>query len=412
MPALHLLSFLVSIAALFAWVSRRFLRLPLTIGTMLLTMVVSLLLWACGAVLPGLNLWATGLLQQINFDRLILHGMLSLLLFAGAFLLDIEQLRREKLVVAVLATLGTVLSASLVAVLMYGGLRVLGFAADWRGALLFGALISPTDPIAVLEMLRRVGISRGLQAQLAGESLFNDGVGAVLFLTVLQSSPGADVQAGRLLATLAWQIGGALVLALGCAFVTHEFMRRVKGYQIDILLTLSLALGGYALAETLHLSAPLEAVFAAITLRQLNLSPDPELIAHESIDRFWEVVDEVQNAVLFVLVGLEVLAVRFMPRTIAAGFLAIGVVLLTRVGVVTTLLGLLGGVRKGFARAVAVLSWGGLHGGLSLALALTVPAAHRPSWLLPTTYVVVAFSVLVQGISMPALVRRFETAAP
>lgn len=412
MSALHLLSLLVGAAALFAWASRRFLRLPLTIGTMLLTVVASLLLRACGLVLPSLHAWASGLLHEIDFDRLILHGMLSLLLFAGAFLLDIEQLRREKLVVAVLATVGTVLSASLVAALMYYGLQALGFAADWRGSLLFGALISPTDPIAVLEMLRRVGVSRGLQAQLAGESLFNDGVGAVLFLTVLQSSPGTGVRVGRLLATLTWQVGGALALALAAAYLAHALMRRVKGYQIDIMLTLSLALGGYALAETLHLSAPLEAVFAAIALRQFNESPGPGIIAHESIDRFWEVIDEVQNAVLFVLVGLEVLAVAFTSRTVVVGLLAILAVLLTRLGVVALLIGLLRGTGRRFARSVAILSWGGLHGGLSLALALTIPAAASPTWLLPSTYLVVAFSVLIQGTSMPALLRGFEAVQP
>ena len=412
MPALHLISLLVGIAALFAWASRRFLRLPLTIGTMLLTIAASLLLRACGAILPSLHHWATVLLRQIDFEGLILHGMLSLLLFAGAFLLDIEQLRREKLVVAVLATVGTVLSASLVAAGMYYGLQALGFAADWRSALLFGALISPTDPIAVLEMLRRTGVSRSVQAQLAGESLFNDGVGAVLFLTVLNSAPGAGVQAGHLLGTLAFQVGGALALGLAAAFVTHSLMRRVQGYQIDILLTLSLALGGYALAETLHLSAPLEAVFAAIALRQFNESPGPGTIAHESIDRFWEAIDEVQNAVLFVLVGLEVLAVAFTLRTVGAGLLAILAVLVTRLGVVAGLLALLREGQHRLDRSVTVLTWGGLHGGLSLALALTLSAAGTGAWVLPATYLVVAFSVLIQGTSMPLLLRWIGAAEP
>lgn len=412
MPALHLLSLLVGTAALFAWVSRRFLRLPLTIGTMLLTILVSLALRSSSALLPGFHTWATALLRQIDFDRLILHGMLSLLLFAGAFLLDIEELRKEKRIVAVLATAGTVLSASLVAVLMHFGCTALHFAPGWRGALLFGALISPTDPIAVLEMLRRVGVSRGLQAQLAGESLFNDGVGAVLFLTVLRSTQGTPFQPGSLLATLAWQVGGALVLSLAGAWITHALMRRVQGYEVEILLTLSLALGGYALAETMHLSAPLEAVFAAIALRQLNESAKAGAIATESIDRFWEVIDEVQNAVLFVLVGLEVLAVAFTPRLIGIGLLAIAVVLLTRLGVVAVLLGALAAGRRHVGSSVAVLSWGGLHGGLSLALALSLPASESPYWLLPATYLVVIFSIVVQGGSMPLLLRRFRELVP
>ena len=411
MTTLQLLSLVVTTAALFAWVSQRYLRLPMTIGTMILTVLVSLALRAGGMFFPGLQVWAAHLLQQINFDQLILHGMLSLLLFAGAFLLDFKSLWGERLLVATLAVPGTILSAGLVAAGMHYGLGSLGVEAGWRSCLLFGALISPTDPIAVLEMLRRVGVSRALQAQLAGESLFNDGIGAVLFLVLLGMKHGTTVSPGAIAGQLVVEVGGALVLAVSAAWVTSALMHRVKAYQVDILLTLSLALGGYAVAQLLDVSAPLEAVVAALALRRFNQQKDPEFIAHESIDRFWEVLDEVQNAVLFVLLGLEVLAISFTHSTFAAGVLAVVSVLLVRVAVVASLLLLLRVWRRSES-SVAVLSWGGLHGGLSLALALSVPSAEAPFWLVPATYLVVLFSVVVQGGSMPLLLRRFRLAAP
>lgn len=412
MTTLQLLSLVVAIAAVFAFVSRRLLRLPVTIGTMLLTVALSLALRFAGWFAPGLHTWAADLVQRIDFQQLILHGMLSLLLFAGAFLLDLERLMEQRLVIATLALAGTVLTAALIAVSLHAGLPLLGIATSWRAALLFGALISPTDPIAVLEMLRRVGVSRTLQAQLAGESLFNDGIGAVLFLSILGTATGDAVFPLHIASMLMLQIGGALLLGTLAAFVTSWLMRRVDAYEVDILLTLSLALGGYAVAEALHVSAPLEAVISAIALRYFNARHDSRFIAHESIDRFWEVLDEIQNAVLFVLLGLEALAVSFTRASTAAGLLAIALVLAARFVVVAGLLGTLRLCRARVRSSVAVLSWGGLHGGLSLALALSLPRSESPQWLLLATYMVVLFSVAVQGGSMPYLLSRFRSLPP
>ena len=406
MSTLQLLSVLVATAALFSWLSARALRLPATIGTMLLTVIAAMLLKGMSLVHPAMQTWASLLVERIDFEGLILHGMLPVLLFAGAFLLDIEELWKQKLPVTVLALAGTVLAAAGVAWLLHASLRLLGHPVGWFPCLFFGALISPTDPIAVLEMLRRVGAPRAVQAQLAGESLFNDGVGAVLFLTVLRAWRGGPVSLAHAGGALLLQIGGALLLGGGLAWLASQLMRRVRAEHIDLLLTLALAFGGYALAELLHVSAPLEAVAAGIMLRHFNRMVPTPRIAHRTLDRFWEVTDEVQNAVLFVLLGLEVLAVNFSHAAAVAGLGAIALVVAVRLGVVAMLLGGLSPWRKGIQRGIVPLTWGGLRGGLSLALALSVPVKAGRPLLLGITYMVVLFSIVLQGGSMDLFLRR------
>jgi len=416
MSTLQILSTLIAIAAIFGWVSTRWLKLPLTIGSVLLTVLFSLLLEAISAQVPGLHSWAIHLVNQINFETLILHGMLPMLLFAGAFLLDLQYVVQERLVIALLSVVGTILSTAAVAGLMWVALFALGMHPHWLACFFFGALISPTDPIAVLEMLKRVGAPKHLQAQLAGESLFNDGIGAVIFLTLLGASRGVTPTALSIGWVLLLEIGGGVLLGVLCARLTSFLMEMVDSYQVEILLTLSLALGGYGLAETLHLSAPLEAVVAGIALRHFNLRRTAHIvshgsshvIAHESIDRFWEVIDEIQNAVLFVLLGLEVLSISFASHVIASGFIAIVVVLAVRLGVVALVLGIIRAFRQQHRSSLAALSWGGLRGGLGLALAFAVPVSDANRWILPTTYIVVVFSIIVQGWSMDLFLRKFR----
>jgi len=416
MSTLQILSTLIAIAAIFGWVSTRWLKLPLTIGSVLLTVLFSLLLEAISAQVPGLHSWAIHLVNQINFETLILHGMLPMLLFAGAFLLDLQYVVQERLVIALLSVVGTILSTAAVAGLMWVALFALGMHPHWLACFFFGALISPTDPIAVLEMLKRVGAPKHLQAQLAGESLFNDGIGAVIFLTLLGASRGVTPTALSIGWVLLLEIGGGVLLGVLCARLTSFLMEMVDSYQVEILLTLSLALGGYGLAETLHLSAPLEAVVAGIALRHFNLRRTAHIvshgsshvIAHESIDRFWEVIDEIQNAVLFVLLGLEVLSISFASHVIASGFIAIVVVLAVRLGVVALVLGIIRAFRQQHRSSLAALSWGGLRGGLGLALAFAVPVSEANRWILPTTYIVVVFSIIVQGWSMDLFLRKFR----
>jgi CPA1 family monovalent cation:H+ antiporter len=405
MTTLEVLSALFAIAAIFGLISTRWLKLPITVGTMLLTVVASVCLKAADQALPHFHAWALDLARQIDFESVILHGMLPLLLFAGAFLLDLDQLAREKLTVSLLSVAGTVLSVFLVAGLIF---FLTGIRIPWMQCLIFGALISPTDPIAVLEMLRRTGVSKQIQAQLAGESLFNDGIGAVLFLTLLDVARGNAPTPLHIAGFLLLKAGGGIAVGILAAWITAHLMRRINSYQVDILFTITLALGGYVLADTLHLSAPLEAVVAGIALRHFNRNQPTERVDHESVDSFWKVIDEVQNSVLFVLLGLEIMAVTLDAPALWAGLAAIFSVNVVRLGAVAALLALVRLIRPEHRSSTFVLTWGGLRGGLSIALALSVPVALGRSWIFGATYLVVVFSIVIQGGSMDWLLRRWN----
>ena len=406
MRTLEFFSLMVTTAAVLGWISRRWMRLPLTIGTMLLTVLLSLGLLGASHFFPGMKTWAGLIVGSIDFENLVLHGILSVLLFAGAFLLDIEALFEENLPVAVLSVVGTGLSTLVTAAIMYGALPLLGVQVDWLHCLLFGALISPTDPIAVLEMLKHAGVPRNIQAQLAGESLFNDGVGAVIFLALLEASRGAAPSPSRFFAMLLIEAGGGLALGVALARVTSKLMRSTDSYQVEILLTIALATGAYALADGWHLSAPLAAVAAGIALRRFNVRHPQHLIAHKRIDTFWQVIDEVQNAILFVLLGFEVLAIPFSSIPVTAGLTAVATVTMVRFAAVALLITLVRTMRPGYDSSIRVLSWGGLHGGLSLALALSVPHGPQRTWILVATYSVVLFSIVVQGGTMDLILKR------
>jgi monovalent cation:H+ antiporter, CPA1 family len=403
MSTLEILSLLFATAAIFGLISSRWLKLPITIGTLLLTVLVSVGLLVAETRVPVIHQWAANLVLQIDFESLILRGMLPLLLFAGAFLLDLEQIGREKLAVSVLSIAGTALCFILVAVLM---MLLSRGRIPWIECLIFGALISPTDPIAVVEMLRRVGIPQRIQAQLAGESLFNDGIGAVLFITMLEVARGHAPTPWHVAGLLSVKAGGGILIGLMAAWATSGLMRKVDAYQVDILFTVALALGGYSLADLLHLSGPLEAVVAGIALRHFNRKLPERRIAHESVDRFWEVIDEIQNSILFVLLGLEALAIALDMTTLKSGLAAIVSVNAVRLVVVAALLAVVRLIRPSHRSSTLVLTWGGLRGGLSIALALSVPVALGRSWMLGATYLVVVFSIVIQGGSMDWLLRR------
>lgn len=410
MTVLEILAILFATAAVFGLVSARWLRLPTTIGTMLLAVLLAVLLTQTAGRIPIAQHAAVALLRQIDFGDVILHGMLPLLLFASAFLLDLDLLHREKLTVALLATVGTALSFFLVS-----GLMVLlsGGRLPWMQCFIFGALVSPTDPIAVLEMLGRSNVPGRIQAQLAGESLFNDGVGAVLFLTMLGIATGATPTPLSVAGALVIESGGGILLGIAAAWLTSHLMRRLdENHLVDILFTVALAFGGYVLASVLDLSAPLEAVVAGIALRQFNNGVAPHRIAHANLERFWRVIDEIQNSILFVLMGFVSLSIVLDATTWGAGLAAIFSVNLVRFSCVVFLLAVVRLIQPAHRSSALIMSWGGLRGGLSLALALSVPEALGRSWMLGTTYILVVFSIVLQGTSMGWFLRRGLARSP
>jgi CPA1 family monovalent cation:H+ antiporter len=333
--------------------------------------------------------------------------MLGLLLFAGALHLDLAQLAKLKLPVLSLAIISTVLSTIIVAALLWAILGLVGPPADTLTCLLFGALISPTDPIAVLEMLRRVGASRDLETQLAGESLINDGVGAVLFLSLLDASTHGFLPRLSQLATLfLLEAGGGIVLGILLGYMTYRLLLLVDSYRVEVLMTLALAMGGYALADVLGASAPLEAVAAGLLLsgrgRLLAMSD----VARSNVDKFWELIDDILNVLLFLLLGLQLLVMPWDRHYLYAGLLAIPAVLVARWISVGGVVGALRAVHRPVRGTILILTWGGLRGALSIALALSLTQGPTRNELLAITYIVVVFSIVAQGLTVGPLLSR------
>ncbi|MEO6922671.1 MAG: cation:proton antiporter [Bryocella sp.] len=403
---LVLISVLVSVAAIFSWISTRLLRLPNTIGSMLLTVVSSIALVLLAPFWPGPHDLALHIIRQIDFERLILHGMLSLLLFAGASLLDLEALMEQKLTISLLAILATVVSIVLVGGLTFYAAALVGYPCSWVEAALFGALISPTDPIAVLEMLQRVATPRYLKAQMAGESLFNDGVGAVIFLGLISATRGSIPTIPHLLIEILLAAGGGIILGTGLALPIALLIRNVKSPLVDILLSLALALGGYAIADHFSFSAPLETVTAALVLRLLTERKHPDTVAHVELNRFWNILDEIQNSIIFVLLGCGFLVISFHRQAVYLGLSEVVLVNLARIASVAVVLMILKVAQPQQRSSAAILTWGGLRGGLSIALALSVPPEFGGGGILTITYIVVVFSILVQGSTMGLFLKR------
>lgn len=350
MSLFSLISILITLAAVSSYFNYRYIKLPTTIGVMLVGLFASLLLIVAGAYAEGLREQAAALVSRVNFDQLVLHGMLAFLLFAAAIHVKLENLCREWIAIALLAIIGTLLSTFIVGVVTWQVLTWLGISIPFVHALLFGALISPTDPIAVLAIMKSVGASQQLEGQIAGESLFNDGLGVVIFLVLLQLSTmdiaanqdvtvwsSVDMRAVGLL--LLKEVGGALLLALAVGYLSYQMLKRVDDYQVEVLMTLALAMGLYTLADSLHLSAPIAAVVAGLFLGNHGRVFAMNDKTREHVDTFWELIDEILNVVLFFLIGLELLVLPIESAWLLAGALAILIVLGARLICVAGIIG-------------------------------------------------------------------------
>ena len=412
----NLAAIVVTLAAVFGYVNHRWLRLPQSIGLVLIALVASFGALALDALFPTLDLRATvrETLLQVEFHDTLMKGMLSFLLFAGALHVDLEALLSRKWAISMLATVGTLISTSVVGLAMFQVFRIIdldGLAITLPYCFVFGALISPTDPIAVLSILKQVRVPASLEAKIAGESLFNDGVGVVVFTILVTIAAGAGEHGGEVtratVAVLFFQeaFGGA-ALGLVAGYLAYRAMQGINEHNLEVLITLALVMGAYAVASAIHVSGPIAMVIAGLFIGNHGARFAMSEATRDHVDKFWSLLDEVLNSVLFLAIGFEVLALTFGAGIMLAMAITIPVVLLARLVAVATPIGLLG-LRREFTKgAIPVLTWGGLRGGISVALALSLPDIPAKPVLLAVTYGVVVFSIIVQGLTIGAVARR------
>jgi len=404
---------LVGLSALFGYINHRLLRLPHTIGLVVVALAASLSIVAFDFFEPSFHIArsVTDALRQIDFNKTLMHGMLSFMLFAGALHADFSALKSRGLTIGVMAFLGTMVSTFVVGTAMWLLSGMLGVDLPFIWALVFGALISPTDPVAVLSLFKIVKVPDTLQAKMAGESLFNDGVGVVVFSVVVAvalagGEPGGGMGAIEIAELFLTEAVGGAVLGLVAGYIGYRAMYRIDDASLEVLISLALVMVTYALALELHMSGPLAMVVAGLFIGNRGVKYAMSETTRDYVMTFWTLVDEILNSVLFLLIGLEVLIVAQGNFPLEAALIAIPVTLFARWLSVSTPIAILSRWQTFTKGAVPVLIWGGLRGGIAVALALSLPeVAYKPT-ILSITYSVVLFSIIVQGLTVKPLVKR------
>ncbi|MBZ0109227.1 MAG: sodium:proton antiporter [Candidatus Scalindua rubra] len=406
MEMLDLSALLLSLAAIFSYINFRFIKLPTTIGVMLIAMLLSVSLVVLGHIgLESIQNKATAVLEGIDFNKALMHGMLSFLLFSGALHVNLDDLAKHKRIISILATFGVVISTFIVGGSAWLVFSLIGIKLPFIYCLLFGSLIAPTDPIAVIGILKKAGVPKSLETKITGESLFNDGVAVVVFLVIMGIIAGGnDVTAQHIILLFIEEAIGGIFFGFIIGLLTYLMLKSVDNYQVEVLLTLALVMGGFALAHAIHASGPIAMVVAGLFIGNRGRLFAMSERTRGHLDSFWELMDEILNAVLFLLIGLEVLVIATKGSYLIAGLAMIPIVLLARfisVGLPVTFMRRI----KNFSpNVVKIMTWGGLRGGISVALALSIPAGPEREALLTVTYIIVVFSILVQGLTIKRLV--------
>ncbi len=400
---------LVFLSALFGYINARYLKLPTTIGLMLITISFTLAVFGLSYFDETLLRVEAELINSIDFKTVVLDYMLSFLLFAGALHTNFRELRRQGAPIIAFATIGVTLSTFLIGSVTYYLLQLLGAPTNYIYCLLFGAVISPTDPIAVLGILKQAGAPKKLEIKIVGESLFNDGVGVVLFLTLFEVAvaEGSSLEPLAILQLFGQEVIGGLLLGLFVGWATFRLMRTIDDFSIEVILTLAAVMVGTVVAYELHLSAPLTMVVAGLMighdrLRDVAMSETTALY----VDKFWELIDILLNAILFVLIGMEMLVLTYDSNFILAGLLAVPVVLACRYASLWLPIRVYEKKLEFVPHTISIMTWGGLRGGISIALALSLSAEMNREMFLVMTYLIVVFSILVQGLTIEPLIRR------
>ncbi len=429
----EIVALLLVLSALFSWINHAFLKLPHTIGLLVMALLASFVLLGLEIALPNLGLTETlrGAIGQIDFNATVMNGMLAFLLFAGALHVDFGFLKSEKWAIGSMATIGVVLSTFIVGTGFYYLVKMFGIEIPFIWALVFGALISPTDPVAVLSILKTVNMPQSLEAKISGESLFNDGVGVVVFTIMVAIAVGsgapdasqamavdAALTAGQDVSHAAVKIdaahiaelffveaGGGAILGALTGWIAYRMMAVIDEHSIEILITLGIVAGTYALAQRLHLSGPIAVVITGLLVGNKGANFAMSDRTRSVLFGFWEMIDEILNSVLFLLIGLELLVLGISPKFGLIMALCIPLVLFARFTAVSIPMRFLGLFKSFTQGAIPVLTWGGLRGGISVALALSLPPSEYKPLILAATYGVVIFSIIVQGLTVKQVVK-------
>ena len=400
-------------AALFAWFNHRYIKLPTTIGIMLIALILSLLLIVLSKFGIGVGQeYAETFVSGIDFNRTLMDGMLSFLLFAGALHINLNQLLKHKLLIGVLATVGVVSSTFIVGISAYYILQIFSLEMPFIYCLLFGSLIAPTDPVAVMAIMKNAGASKSLETKIAGESLFNDGVAVVVFLVILGIATGEHQASFSSISKLflVEAVGGVLFGFL-IGGIGYYLLRTIDNYKVEALITLAMVTGGYQMALQLHTSGPIAVVIAGLLIGNQGRDNAMSKTTALQLDHFWELIDEILNAALFMLIGIEMMIISINGNILAAGLILAVVALTARfisVGIPTSLLKL----RNSFhPHVVKILTWGGLRGGISVALALSLPSSEERDIIVAITYIIVVLSISLQGLTIGKLIKRTSQAS-
>jgi CPA1 family monovalent cation:H+ antiporter len=415
MEIYSIITVLIVLSALFGYWNVRYLKLPNTIGVMIISIAFTIGLFVLQPINDTLFLYFKELIEEIEFSTVLLDIMLGFLLFAGAMHTNFDQLRVQRYPILLFATFGILVSTFLVGFVTYYLIQFIGMDVRFIYCLLFGALISPTDPIAVLGILKKAGAPKILETKIVGESLFNDGVGVVVFLTIYQIAlkGEANVGVGEIATLFAEEVIGGLILGVVLGFIAYRLMRAIDDYDIEVMITLAVVMGGYLLANLIHVSGPLAMVAAGLivghnTIRDSAMSE----ITEQYVDKFWELIDLLLNAVLFVMIGLEIMVLSFDGRYLIAGLVLIPLILIARMISLEGPIKLLG-KKLGFVpKTNLVMTWGGLRGGISIALALSLTQDMHRDLFLVVTYIIVVFSIIVQGLTVGSLIKKLGLSDP
>ncbi|WP_295832330.1 sodium:proton antiporter [uncultured Winogradskyella sp.] len=401
-------STLIVISALFGYINVRFLKLPITIGLVLITIVFTLVAVIIGQFDDTILQTERDFITNINFGSLLLDVMLSFLLFAGALHTNFDQLKIQRWPILAFSTVGVLVSTLLVGVIMYPLLTAMGFNVNFIHCLLFGALISPTDPIAVLGILKKVGAPKKLETKIVGESLFNDGVGVVIFLTIyaIAKKPDAAIELSEIATLFIQEVGGGILLGGLLGWLAYRLMKSINNYEVEVIITLAVVMGGTLLADKWHLSAPLSMVTAGLivgndTVRETSMSDITEVY----VDKFWELIDVLFNTILFVMIGMEMLVLPLDMGYVYAGLLAIPILLMCRYMSLFLPIKFFAKRLDFVPKTTLIMTWGGLRGGISIALALSLTADMSKDLFLVITYIVVIVSIVGQGLTVGPIIK-------